>query len=48
MARVSASNLQGNTLKRPTYLEKLCSKLSESTEWPGLFNRSFLAQEADP
>lgn len=47
-ATVSASRLQGNQLREPTSPEKLCSKLGESTEWPGLFNRRFLSWGGSP
>lgn len=47
-ATVSAGRLQGNQLREPTSPEKLCSKLGESTEWPGLFNRRFLSWGGSP
>lgn len=40
-AEGSPSSLQENQLTEPTSPEKLCSKLGESTEWLGLFNRRF-------
>lgn len=46
--KVSSSSLQERRVKGPTSLEKLCDKLGGSAEWPGLFNRRFLSQEAEP
>jgi hypothetical protein len=34
--------------KRRTSVEKLYGKLGGRAEWPGLFNRRFLSQQADP
>lgn len=46
--KISSGRLQERRVKGLTSLEKLCDKLGGSAEWPGLFNRRFLSQEAEP
>lgn len=46
--KISSGRLQERRVKGLTSLEKLCDKLGGNAEWPGLFNRRFLSQEAEP